>query len=754
VSARRAAPRRKPDHPRPRPDWVCLPPLTPPTPLSPRRGERGPEGIYARRGPRSRCAFALLIAVAAAPPLAAQDWQELGPSPVGGGDLAGTTGRVAALALSRHQADAYYAASASGGVWRSTDGGQSWSALSDYLPTTALGAIALDPRDEAIVYAGSGEANYAYHSLYGAGVYKSTDGGDSFQVLAANRFAGQAFSRLAVAPDGTVWAAVSRAGGTAFGFEGARQHRRRNAPMGLFRSANGGKTWALIRRGLPNLPAADVDIDPRDPRRIFVTAGDVFGNDRNGVYLSTDAGNSFREVLGVEGSSLGRIALAIAPSDPDFVYAIASRPPGRETTGGFTPQGDVTLALFASTDGGQSWGATDPGNFLGDQGVYDIAIAVAPDDPRTVILGGVQLLRSTDGGMTFANITPPHVDIHDLAFDAAGRLVSAGDGGIHRSSDLGRTWETLNGGLGAVQYYAGMALSPVDPELVVVGSQDNGTHVRRPDGSWDQVFGGDGGWVAGRPEDPDVFVVQFQGAGNVFLTQDGGLTFANIRTGIAVGDRTAFQAPLLFGPDTETGPTLYYATHRLWAAEDASGFHLRSDDLTTGAPWAIRSLATAPANADVLYATTSDGGVLVSSDRGVSWERVRDRLAGWPRIMRQVAVDPADPDVAAVVDGGFGGARVLLTKNRGRTWTEIGRRLPDLPIFAVAIERVDGRRHLFVGTDRGVYATGGDGKSWTRYGAALPNAPVHDLVVDVAHGRVVAATLGRGVWWSALVAVR
>jgi photosystem II stability/assembly factor-like uncharacterized protein len=118
-----------------------------------------------------------------------------------------------------------------------------------------------------------------------------------------------------------------------------------------------------------------------------------------------------------------------------------------------------------------------------------------------------------------------------------------------------------------------------------------------------------------------------------------------------------------------------------------------------------------------------------------------------------VAADPVDPDLAVVVDGGFGGARVLLTRNLGRAWTEIGRRLPDLPIFAVAIEHVGGRRHVFAGTDRGVFVTANDGKGWARYGAGLPNAPVHDLVVDTTHGRVVVATLGRGVWSSPLVAL-
>ncbi len=700
-------------------------------------------------------ALALVIfgTLASAGVAAAPKWQELGPAPIAGGDFSGFTGRVAAVALSRQHANTYYVASASGGVWQSLDGGLSWSPRTDRLPTTALGAIALDPRNEKIVYAGSGEANYAYHSLYGAGIYKSTDGGRSFRVLAGKTFEGLAFSRLAVAPNGAVWAAVSRAGGTAEGFEGARQHPRRNAPMGLFVSTDGGNRWRLVRNGLPELPVSDVDIDPSDPSRIFVAASDVFGDGRNGIYLSTDGGGSFREVLGVHGSTIGRIAIAIAPSDPGQVYAIASRPSGREMRGGFTPVGDVTLALYASRDGGLTWTSTNPGNFLGDQGVYDIAIAVAPQEPRTIFLGGVEMLRSTNGGTTFQNVTPPHVDIHEIEFDAAQRLIAAGDGGVFRSTDLGQSWEVLNGGLGTVQYYAGLAVSAATPDFIAVGSQDNGTHVRRGGSFWEEVFGGDGGWVAANPDDADEFVVQYQGTGNVFATSDGGLTFERIGQGIDGSDRTAFQAPLVLDP----GRALFYATQRLYVAElesQTASFRPLSGDLTSGPPWAIRSLAVAPSDGVSLYATTNDGAVLVSTDRGVNWTHVLSDIAGWPRIMRQVAVDPGDAGVAAVVDGGFGGARVLLTRDHGATWTEVGRRLPDLPIFAVAIHRAGSRRQIFVGTDRGVYASGNDGTSWASYGVGLPNAPVHDVVVDPAHGRVVVATLGRGVWQAPLAAVR
>jgi photosystem II stability/assembly factor-like uncharacterized protein len=295
-------------------------------------------------------------------------------------------------------------------------------------------------------------------------------------------------------------------------------------------------------------------------------------------------------------------------------------------------------------------------------------------------------------------------------------------------------------------------VSAASADFIAAGSQDNGTHVRRGDGSWDEVFGGDGGWVQVNPANADQFVVQFQGAGNIFLTTDGGRTFTQIRQGLDTADRTAFQAPLALD---DAGNTLFYATQRLYSLESTGqAFRPLSGDLTSGPPWAIRSLALAPSDSATFYATTNEGAVLVSSDRGANWTQVLSDVAGWPRIMRQVAIDPTDANLAAVVDGGFGGARVLLTRDHGATWVEIGRKLPDLPIFAVAIHRAGTKRQIFVGTDRGVYATTNDGTSWALYGAGLPNAPVHDVVVDAAHARVVVATLGRGVWTCPLASIR
>jgi photosystem II stability/assembly factor-like uncharacterized protein len=682
----------------------------------------------------------------AIPPAAqAQSWQSLGPAPI---TNVQSSGRASALALSTTKKKRYWVAGASGGVWRSKSGGRRWKVQTDELPTLAIGALALDPSNEKVIYAGSGEANYAYHSLYGLGLYKSTDSGASWQVLAARRFSGRTFSRLVVSPanGNSVWAAVARAGGTRQGNEGARLHPKRNGKMGIFRSDDGGVTWKRVRNGLPKIPASDVDLDPTDPERLFASFGNVFGHRKNGIYRSSDGGASWSRLpLGPPGTSLGRISLAIAPSDPNRIYALVALPATSANTGGFAPGDARTRGLYRSDDGGDSWQRLDPGNPQSCCGQYYSAIAVHPTDPDRFVIGGLNLLASDDGGMTYSDVTPPHVDQHDAAFDAAGRLVVASDGGVHRTSDFGRNWVNLNKKLGTIQFYPGLAIHPTQPEVVMGGTQDNGTNLRlNPSNSWLNIFGGDGGWCLIRPDDPSVLFIEFQGTGNLLRSADGGQSFVVVDAGIAGADRTAFQAPVLFDP--ADSDHMFYATQRIYESTDG-GFNWApiSGDLV-GPPWAIRSLAVAPSDSEVLYAATSDGGLHASSDGGATWSRTRSGVGGWPRIMRQIAVDPQDARVAYVADMRFGGGKVLKTSDGGASWASLAGDLPDVPVSSVAVYRDGGTRYLLAGTDAGVFLSQDEGAAWTRYGNGLPNAPAMDLVVDAARGRLVVSTLGRGMW--------
>ncbi len=681
-------------------------------------------------------------------PVKATGWRELGPAPIASVRY---TGRAAAIAPSPRRGPRYFAGSASGGVWLSTNAGRTWQERNAGLPTLAIGALAVDPVDDNVLYAGSGEANNAYHSLYGLGLYRSTNGGKSWQVLAADTFAGRAFSRLVVSPFDrrVIWAAVGRAGGTYEGVEGAREHPESDGATGIFRSRDSGRTWQHLRAGagLGAFTASDVDLDPRDERRVYASLADPFGRTRNGVYRSRDGGTSFEPILlsGPREPTFGRISLAVAPSSSDRLYALVARPASRATPGGFAPGGSRSYAVYRSEDGGDSW-TRFASPLTGSQyGHYYSTIVVHPEDPDTFFVGGLEVMRSRDGGATFSEVTPPHVDIHDMAFDRAGRLLVADDGGVDRSDDLGNSWKVLhNGGMGAVQFYPGLSIDPSRPWIVLAGTQDNGTTLRTSSGEWFWVTGGDGGHTAIHPQQPNVYFAESQGSGQLYRSDDFGLSWVHSATGIDPSDRHCFLPPVVFDPEDPT--RLLYATHRVYESTDTGrSWRAVSDDLTGGDPAAIQSLVIAPASSNVVYAATNDGRVLVSSNGGSVWDVVLEGVGGWPRVLRQLAVDPKRPSQVYVADMRFGGQGVLASLDRGRTWRSLGAGLPDVPVNTVAVHRRGTKRYLFAGTDQGVYLSRDFGKTWAEYGK-IPRAPVMDLVVDAANGRLVASTLGRGAW--------
>jgi hypothetical protein len=509
--------------------------------------------------------------------------------------------------------------------------------------------------------------------------------------------------------------------------------------------------------------ANDVEIDPTDPDTVLVALGDPYGSFSNGVYRSTDGGATFQPTL-TSFSNLfgfGRSELGIAPSDPARAYALVARQRFGWlgiNWGGFLPIGGITVGLFRSDSGGMSWpNVFSPGSFQGQQANYDSAIAVHPEDPDTVFLGGVMMIRSRDGGVTWTDVTPPHVDIHEIAFDAAGRLLAASDGGVYRSEDLGDSWVSLNRNLGTVQIYAGLSVDSRSHGTLLAGTQDNGTLLSNGAGtSWRMVSGGDGGYTAIHPDDPDVLFVQLQFPGNLFRSDDGGLSFQLIDQGIdTVFDLSAFQAP--FRIDPANPDRMLYATQRIYESLDrGDSWTPISGDLTDGDPntdlYAIRSLEIAPSDTATVYAVTNNQRLLTSTDGGASWTLGRTDAYGWARIQHQVAVDPLDDARAWVAIGGFGGESVLATTDRGLTWSDVGAGLPDLPVNAVAAYRTStGGRVILAGTDRGVWASEDDGATWSEYGRGLPAAPVSDLVVDPARNRLVAGTFGRGAWAAPLV---
>jgi photosystem II stability/assembly factor-like uncharacterized protein len=369
-------------------------------------------------------------------------------------------------------------------------------------------------------------------------------------------------------------------------------------------------------------------------------------------------------------------------------------------------------------------------------------------DPETVYAGGLSLVRSSNGGTNYSGITPPHVDMHALAFDAAGALLCGCDGGVYRSVDHGNSWVGLNDSLGVIQFYPGISLHPTNPDFLIGGMQDNGTGRRDADG-WLHVLGGDGGYTALHPATPDTMFAEFQGSGNLYRSTNGGFGYVYSGAGIAGADRNCFLPPVTYRPNNASA--LLYATHRIYrSTNNGDSWSAISGDITGGGTAAVRSLAIAPSNWQTVYAGTNDGRVLTSTDGGATWTLRLTDVPGWFRVKREIAVDPGNDQVAYLAVAHFGVDQVRRTLDRGATWSAIDGDLPDVPVNTIAVQRHGTARTVFAGTDTGVYLTCDEGGHWRRLATGLPHSPVMDLVVDEGFDRLVAATMGRGAWSSAL----
>ena len=273
---------------------------------------------------------ALLCCGVFALPTLAQDAESLGPAPLT--FLGGSAGRISALVASPTDPDLYYAGGADAGIWRTSDGGATWQPLTDHMPTTATGALAIDPTNGNILYAGTGEANYANHSRYGLGLFKTVDGGDTWSHLAHDTFAGRCFSKIVINPNDTdvLYASITRAGGFPE-LAAAKGHPQRFGPLGVFKSTDAGQTWERLAN-LPDVSASDVAIDANNSNIVYAAIGRIFGHPDNGIYKSIDAGAGWTKLTSGLPTDVGRISLATSPDEPNRLLAVLTEP--SSSTGG------------------------------------------------------------------------------------------------------------------------------------------------------------------------------------------------------------------------------------------------------------------------------------------------------------------------------------------------------------------------------------------------------------------------------------
>src|SRR6185369_12980826 len=507
---------------------------------------------------------------------------------------------------------------AQGGIWETRDAGLTWSPKTDDQPSLAMGAIAFAPGNPKIVYAGTGEAEFSYVSYAGAGLLKSIDGGDHWQLIASSNFAQACFGNIKVHPQNPDLLVAATVRGVA-GRVAAGTNIPPTAPTrGIFRSTDGGVTWAQTLFG----EATDLEVDPTDFNHQYVALGEIYGAATNGVYRSTDAGQSWSQIAGPwpsVGSSFGRIEMAMAPSNPNVLYVSVSKI--RDATGAFLLGQWRTDNAWDPTP---AWTAV-PITFVGNQMWYNHEILVDPDDPNVLYFGEIDL-QKFDGVSWSSIIGSLHVDQHRMAW-AGHRLIVGNDGGIWSTTDGGMTWNNHNTTLAITQFYNG-SLHPTTPDFALAGSQDNGTEKWTGSNAWQTIFGADGGANAIAKFNPDKnWAVSFQGL-SVYRTKDAGGSFADANAGLT-RDNSLFIAPVEKSPRNDD--VFLAGTDNVWKCTNffsadfpswfSNGPKLAVTDGNRSVASSISAIAFAPSDpsGDTYGCGTQHGLLRLTVNGGETW---------------------------------------------------------------------------------------------------------------------------------------
>ncbi len=695
----------------------------------------------------------------AATPFKAIKYRNVGPA------QGGRVSRVAGIA---GNPSIYYAATASGGVWKSTDGGISFKPVFDEQPISSIGSIAVAPSDPNVVYVGSGEANIRGNVAAGNGIYKSIDAGKTWTHVWKQE--GQ-IGTMAVHPRNAdiAFAAVL---GHAFG---------PNPERGVYRTTDGGKTWQQVLKKDSDTGASDVALDPSNPNIVFAGFWQarrkpwdlVSGGPGSGLYVSRDGGDTWKPLTGsgLPEGIWGKVGVGVAPSDGRRVYALIEAEKG---------------GLFRSDDGGETWRLATSDRALRQRAWYYTTLTINPQNPDDVWFPQVPLLRTIDGGKTLKYIRGPHHgDYHDAWIDPQNpkRMIVANDGGVDVTTDGGESWYAPMLPIG--QLYHVSADTRV-PYHVAGAQQDLGTAQGPSDSltrggisaaEWYSVGGGEAGHVVSDWSDPNiVYAGEYLGyisrydhrtrqARNISAYPENGSGHG----GADLKYRFQWTAPIVVSP--HDARVVYHAGNVLFrTADGGQTWTAISPDLTRNdkskQQWAggpitgdntgvetyctIFAVAESPRQKDLIWAGSDDGLVHVTRDGGRTWKNVTGAMTGFPEwgTVRLIEASPFDAGTAYVVVDAhrLDDMRPYLFKTTdfGASWKRLdGKLAQDVYLHAV---REDPKRkgQLYLGTERGVMYSTDEGATWQSLQLNLPTVAVHDLVVK--DDDLVVGTHGRSIW--------
>ncbi|WP_052713088.1 rhombosortase-dependent cadherin domain-containing protein [Pseudoalteromonas rubra] len=691
-------------------------------------------------------------------------WEELGPGNIGG--------RTRTLIIHPTEHDIMYTAGVAGGVWKTTDAGQSWTPMSDLATNLAVTTLTFAPNDPNTIYAGTGEGFFNADALRGDGIFKSTDGGVTWEQLeatAGNELFHYTNKIVFSENDPSTLYAATRGG--------------------VQRSKDSGASWETVFVAEDAaVGCTDLTLVDDGDKDVLVTACGSF--DTGGIHRSADGGDDWAAVLAVPNQ--GRSTIAVAPSDNNIMYALLANinDHGME-------------AVYKSEDKGLTWNATVTRDSADDysklllsntvyglfpqcgygpepqfynQGWYDNIIAVDPVNPDVVWTGGIDTFRSDDGGKTFVptsiwwfSMDHPlyaHADQHTIVFHPAYDGVNnttmfvGNDGGIQRTDnalderlDLAQVcgassepagkvnWQTLNNGYAVTQFYHGTVMP--DGTAYFGGTQDNGTLLGEDGGfnEWREITGGDGGWTAVDPTNPNVLFTEYTNL-SIQKSTDGGVTFADSFNGIT-GDGFPFITRFEMAPSNPQ--VLWIGGNQLWRTTD------QAENWVAGSPVldsSVYAIGIAPQDENIVAAGTREGYIYINyaageADAEQPWHSFKIGAEDERATISAIAFDPTDAQIAYATVSTFDQAHVWKTTDGGKNWLPIDKDIPNVPATSVAVDPNNAQR-VIIGTDLGVFISTDGGENWFADGSGLANTNVAKVTF---HGNeIFAFTHGRSAY--------
>ncbi len=629
-------------------------------------------------------------------------------------------GRVNCVRFDPVNTSIIYAGAPSGGVWKSTNSGTTWTLLNtDGLSSLGVTDIAIDPNNSQIIYIANGDRD-GLPDTYGVGVLKSTDGGATWNTTGLNWLISQVrtANRILIDPTNTQIIHVATSNG-------------------VYRSSNGGTAFTQVSTFTPT---RDMEFKPGDPTTIYVTG-------LTDVYRSTNSGVSYSSVYSVVGA--GGLALAVTAANATYVYIVAT---DANTAG--------LKGVYRSVDGGTSFTLrTSTPNILGSdcagtgtagQGWYDLCIAASPTNAENIYVGGIFIWNSTDGGASWSINADGYgcttnfssFDVHDVSFQNGNTLYAGCDFGVFRTQDNGQSWAQLVDGLAISQCYS-VGQSATNGSLLITSLQDVGTELLNG-AIWMKTQSGEATKVfIDRTNDNIMYAGGYLSQFEINTTGGNG-AWTSIVTGLTGSG--AWVTP--WKQDLGTATTLWAGRQDIFKSLNQGTNWTQVS--TLGGSESFSAIDQSPSNHSVLYASRPSSLVKTTTG-GTSWITVTGNLPVGSASITNIEIDPTNENHVWVTFSGYSAAnKVWVTTNGGTSWTNYSTGLPNLPANTIVYENNSAHGTLYVGTDVGVYCRNNAMSGWVAFNSGLPNVVIDELEIQYTVGKIRAATYGRGMWESDL----